>query len=148
MLDGKTGLSVLSDVINESIDNIFNTQEDIAKQICFNLKMNIAEQSLAPKQTTDVQAYLLYLKAEYLRVQAYQKEMSKIEQLLSSAHALDSTFLPVINALFTSTIFKRRYGLIEPDTAQEMASLYLNKMYALDSNSYYYRFDNGIYHLE
>ena len=117
------------------LDIIHRIQEEIALQIGHELRFSVQEHALNSYNTSNIQAYLLYLKHLYLLSTDAFNSQEEMRRLRNEAYALDSTFLPVV---FTQAMWNEN---------EELAEVYLNKMRQIDSTSPYTMAASAVYQM-
>jgi adenylate cyclase len=111
LLDTTDGRTLWDEKFNGTMDDIFEIQEKTALDITNGLKLKLTpeeERSLESKMTDSVEAYELYLRAEYLRAIGAQETALEAIETVRKALLLDPNFaeLCVIQADLHMFLYK------------------------------------------
>jgi eukaryotic-like serine/threonine-protein kinase len=109
------GLSVWSDSYERRTNDIFNLQDELAHDIAGALHTTLsdpsADSTLAPRGTTNLGAYDLFLQGRYLVAQGGATPLRHAIQLFKEAVAADSTFARANGAMAIAYVLLPRYGV-------------------------------------
>ena len=151
LVDASTNREVWAQTYKGKLDDIFDIQEQVAKQIAeaLKLKLSLNEKVALTKRSTDnAQAYDLYLRGKEYLYQLTKKSVEYSIQLFEKAIELDSRYAAAYGVCSTAyallyTLFRREENL--KDISQELglkALMYDNysaDAYAALAQTYFYR---------
>jgi eukaryotic-like serine/threonine-protein kinase len=129
------GLSVWSDSYQRRANDIFSLQEELAHDIAGALHTTLtdpsADSTLAPRGTTNLGAYDLFLQGRYLLAQGGVTPLRRAIQLFKQAVAADSTFARANAAMAMAYVLLPRYG-VRADSVIPFAEQAANRALAFD----------------
>ncbi len=106
LIDGDDGTDILSESYDVKLEDVFGTQESIARKVASALDVVVStsqESRLARLGTRNVEAYDLYLRGtDYLRKSADTTTLSKAESYIRQAMAIDPQFASAYAAMCES----------------------------------------------
>ena len=120
LIRASDGFHVWSEVYDRTVDDIFNTQDEIARKVGYALTESLLGEDDAPVAgvaTADPDAYDLYLQARKARATYSYGGLKAAEELLKGALLIDPDFLDAKTELASSYIHQFETGLMEPDEA-------------------------------
>jgi TolB-like protein/Flp pilus assembly protein TadD len=151
LVDAAINREIWAQTYKGNLEDIFDIQEQVAKQIAeaLKLKLSLTEKVALTKRSTDnAQAYDLYLRGKEYLYQLTKKSVEYSIQLFEKAIELDTRYAAAYGVCSTAyallyTLFRREDSL--KDTAQELglkALMYDNysaDAYAALAQTYFYR---------
>lgn len=121
LIRASDGYHVWSDNYDRELDDIFGIQDEIAEKVGFALSVSLLGEGSGTKvagvQTTDPDAYDLYLQARRERATYSYGGLRAAEDLLKGALLIDPDFIEAKTELATSYLHQLETGLMERDEA-------------------------------
>jgi TolB-like protein/tetratricopeptide (TPR) repeat protein len=121
LIRASDGYHVWSDNYDRELDDIFGIQDEIAEKVGFALSVSLlgagSGTKVAGVQTTDPDAYDLYLQARRERATYSYGGLRAAEDLLKGALLVDPDFIEAKTELATSYMHQLETGLMEQDEA-------------------------------
>ncbi|MBT8089858.1 MAG: hypothetical protein KJO01_06600 [Gammaproteobacteria bacterium] len=121
LIRASDGYHVWSDNYDRELNDIFGIQDEIAEKVGFALSVTLLGEGgntgVAGVQTTNPDAYDLYLQARRERVTYSYGGLQAAEDLLKGALVIDPGFVEAKTELATSYIHQLETGLMEQDDA-------------------------------
>ena len=121
LIRASDGYHVWSDNYDRELDDIFGIQDEIAEKVGFALSVSLLGEGSGTKvagvQTTDPDAYDLYLRARRERATYSYGGLRAAEDLLKGALLIDPDFIEAKTELATSYMHQLETGLMEQDEA-------------------------------
>ncbi len=120
LIRASDGFHVWSEVYDRTVDDIFNTQDEIARKVGYALTESLLgpeEAPVAGVDTADPDAYDLYMQARKARATYSYGGLKAAEDLLKGALLIDPDFLDAKTELAASYIHQFETGLMEPREA-------------------------------
>ena len=120
LIRASDGFHVWSEVYDRDLDDIFDTQDEIARRVGYALTRSLLgaeETRVAGVDTADPDAYDLYLQARKARATYSYGGLKAAEDLLKGALLIDPDFLEAKTELAASYIHQFETGLMEPRQA-------------------------------
>jgi TolB-like protein/Tfp pilus assembly protein PilF len=117
LVSGESEEHLWSEMYDRKLDDIFEIQTDIAKQVARSLKVKLLHgevermESRAPVNTP---AYSAYLKGRTLLVSRTEADLNAAKELFESAIALDSTYAPAYSGLADAFALLATYSTVVP----------------------------------
>jgi eukaryotic-like serine/threonine-protein kinase len=132
------GLSVWSDSYERRANDIFNVEDELAHDIAGALHTTLsnpsADSTLAPRGTTNLGAYDLFLQGRYLLAQGGITPLRRAIALFKQAVAADSTFSRANAAMAIAYVLLPRYGA-RADSVDPLAERAAQRALAFDPQS-------------
>jgi TolB-like protein/Tfp pilus assembly protein PilF len=136
LINGESEEHLWSEKYDRKLDDIFEIQTDIAKQVAKSLKVKLLHgeveriESRAPENSS---AYSAYLKGRVMLASRTEVDLRAARKLFESAIALDPDYAPAYSGLADCYVLLRDYSLaIPPSTAKQQAQELVSK--ALELN--------------
>jgi adenylate cyclase len=136
LINGRSEEHLWSEKYDRKLDDIFEIQTDIAKQVANSLRVKLLPKELdrmesrAPLNTS---AYSAYLKGRALLVSRTEADLKAAKELFESAIAMDPIYSPAYSGLADAYIFLADYSsIISPSIANREARGLVSK--ALEIN--------------
>lgn len=110
LVEGSTGDPVWTDRLDRSVNDIFELQDDVARNITDALRIRLTDseqRSMRRRSTSDLQAYEYFLRGRYHHNQYTAEHNLKAETMLRKATDLDPAFAAAHAAL--SEVYVQRY---------------------------------------
>ena len=121
LIRASDGYHVWSDNYDRELDDIFGIQDEIAEKVGFALSVSLLGEGgntrVAGVQTTDPDAYDLFLQARRERATYSYGGLRAAEELLKGALLIDPDFIEAKTELATSYMHQLETGLMEQDEA-------------------------------
>ena len=121
LIRASDGYHVWSENYDRELDDIFGIQDEIAEKVGFALSVSLlgegGNNKVAGLQTTDPDAYDLYLQARRQRATYSYGGLRAAEDLLKGALLIDPDFIEAKTELATSYMHQLETGLMEEDEA-------------------------------
>lgn len=121
LIRASDGYHVWSDNYDRELDDIFGIQDEIAEKVGFALSVTLLGQGgdtkVAGVQTTNPDAYDLYLRARRERATYSYGGLRAAEDLLKGALVIDPDFIEAKTELATSYMHQLETGLLEQNDA-------------------------------
>lgn len=121
LIRASDGYHVWSNNYDRELDDIFGIQDEIAEKVGFALSVSLLGEGgntkVAGVQTTDPDAYDLYLQARRQRATYSYGGLRAAEDLLKGALLIDPDFIEAKTELATSYIHQLETGLMQQDEA-------------------------------
>ncbi len=120
LIRASDGFHVWSEVYDRTVDDIFNTQDEIARKVGYALTQSLLgpdEAPVAGVDTADPDAYDLYLQARKARATYSYGGLKAAEDLLKGALLIDPDFLDAKTELASSYVHQYETGLMEGQEA-------------------------------
>jgi TolB-like protein/thioredoxin-like negative regulator of GroEL len=92
LIEARTDTNLWSEIYERELDDIFAIQNDVAKQVTAQLKVNLIEPE-SPPHKVNPDAFLLYLQARHLFNQFTKNAWEESERLLETALQIDPDFV-------------------------------------------------------
>jgi TolB-like protein/Tfp pilus assembly protein PilF len=136
LVSGESEEHLWSEKYDRRLDDIFEIQTDIAKQVAKSLKVKLLQreveriESRAPENTS---AYSAYLKGRALLTSRTEVDLKAARKLFESAIALDPAYAPAYSGLADCYVLLRDYSLaIPPSAAKQQAQELVSKALKLN----------------
>jgi TolB-like protein len=127
LIRASDGFHVWSSNYDRTLENIFAIQDEIAQKVGFELSESLlgaTDQQLAGVQTTNPDAYDLYLQARRERATFSYGGLKAAEDLLKGALLIDPDFVEAKTELASSYIHQWETGLMDlDDTSSEVMAI-------------------------
>ena len=120
LIRASAGFHVWSEAYDRTVDDIFSTQDEIARKVGYALTESLLgpdEAPVAGVDTADPDAYDLYLQARKVRATYSYGGLKAAEDLLKGALLIDPDFLDAKTELASSYIHQFETGLMEAQEA-------------------------------
>jgi TolB-like protein/tetratricopeptide (TPR) repeat protein len=120
LIRASDGFHVWSEAYDRTVDDIFSTQDEIARKVGYALTESLLgpdEAPVAGVDTADPDAYDLYLQARKARATYSYGGLKAAEDLLKGALLIDPDFLDAKTELASGYIQQFETGLLEPQEA-------------------------------
>ncbi len=120
LIRASDGFHVWSEVYDRTVDDIFNTQDEIARKVGYALTQSLLgpdEAPVAGVDTADPDAYDLYLQARKARATYSYGGLKAAEDLLKGTLLIDPDFLDAKTELASSYVHQYETGLMEGQEA-------------------------------
>ena len=117
LIRASDGFHVWSEAYDRTVDDIFSTQDEIARKVGYALTESLLgpdEVPVAGVDTADPDAYDLYLQARKARATYSYGGLKAAEDLLKGALLIDPDFLDAKTELASSYIHQFETGLLDP----------------------------------
>ncbi|MCF6287669.1 MAG: winged helix-turn-helix domain-containing protein [Proteobacteria bacterium] len=134
LIDSKTSNHLWSQTYDKTMDDIFQTQDEIAYAVSEKLQVSILPKP-QKKALVNLEAYTEYLKAKYLSQSNTRENNKESELIIRKSIALDPDYAPawqfLANNVFT---LNYDYGVKTVKSRTEIATYAINKAIELDPN--------------
>ena len=120
LIRASDGFHVWSEVYDRTVDDIFNTQDEIARKVGYALTQSLlgpGDAQVAGVDTADPDAYDLYMQARKARATYSYGGLKAAEELLKGALLIDPDFLDAKTELASGYIHQFETGLMGPQEA-------------------------------
>lgn len=131
LIRASDGFHVWSEVYDRTVDDIFNTQDEIARKVGYALTESLLGFDEAPAggvATADPDAYDLYLQARKARATYSYGGLKAAEDLLKGALLIDPDFLDAKTELASSYIHQFETGLMQPKEAVDQIRVIIGEV--------------------
>ncbi len=137
LIDASTDKHLWSEIYDRevTVDNVFDIQTEIAKEIAKTLKASISSKqqlSLDQRPTQNLEAYQAYLQARQLMLSRTRDGLTKAQELLEKAATLDGEFALAYAYLGIVHILKPSYLGLPEGEQNKLVREYLEKAEAID----------------
>ncbi|BDQ02148.1 adenylate/guanylate cyclase domain-containing protein [Ignavibacterium sp.] len=137
LIDTLDGYHKWSDTFDRDIKDIFQVQDEIATTIVSTLKKSLKIQDSQKKPlvkipTTNLEAYQLFLKANYFWNKWTPTDIRRSLQLLKKSVEIDSNFAQGFSALAACYVYLGAIGQLPNQIANEEAKKYALKALSMD----------------
>jgi TolB-like protein/DNA-binding winged helix-turn-helix (wHTH) protein/Flp pilus assembly protein TadD len=122
---------------NRPFTDVFNVQENIAREIALNLRLHITgaeQEQLARRNTENTEAYRLYLQGRFYWNKRTPKDLQKSTEYFGQAIALDQNYALAYAGLADAFAQIANYGGAPPREAMPKAKEAILKALSLDNN--------------
>ena len=131
LIEAESDSHMWSATWDRTLDDIFQIQDEIAKAVVELLKIELLGD--APRtQTTNGDAYAMYLQARELIGHRSEAGFKQAEELLSRALDIDANYAPAWASLSRSYWLSGSVGVRRPDNSARLAREAANKALAID----------------
>ncbi|HUF50760.1 MAG TPA: BTAD domain-containing putative transcriptional regulator [Longimicrobiales bacterium] len=125
LIDGRADRQLWQESYDEAFSNVFDVQEDIARQVARKLRLSLLGQTDAPAlvHRVDSEVYDLYLRGRYQWERRTLHSIHEAIQLYRQAIARDSTYAAPWAGLADAYVLlgAHDYGMMAPDEAHPRA---------------------------
>jgi adenylate cyclase len=130
LVNGQSEEHLWSEKYDRKLDDIFEIQTDIAKQVAKSLKVKLLQgevERIESRAPVNASAYSPYLKGRTLLVSRKEEDIKAAKELFESAIAIDPIYAPAYSGLADAYSFLGQYSSVIPRTtanrrARELAS--------------------------
>ena len=132
------GYHLWSERYDRELDDVFAVQEDIARRIVEKLKLRLGaepQRSLVRRQTTNIEAYNLYLQGRYFWSRRYAGFLQRAIESFEKAIASDPAYALAHGGLAEAFSLLGVYAILPPRVAIAKAKPCADRAIALDPNS-------------
>ncbi len=131
LINGKTEEHLWSEKYDRRLDDIFEIQTDIAKQVANSLRVKLLPNELdriESRAPVNASAYSAYLKGRALLVSRTEADLKEAKEIFESALALDPAYAPAYSGLADAYMFLGDYSSAIPlSTAERQARELVSK---------------------
>ncbi len=120
LIRASDGFHIWSEIFDRTLDNIFEIQDEIAQKVGFALTQSLlggSDRALAGVQTSNPEAYDLYMQARRERATYSYGGLQAAEDLLKGALLIDPDFIEAKSELAASYVQQLETGLMDPREA-------------------------------
>lgn len=138
LIDTLDGYHKWSDTFDRDINDIFQLQDEIASTIVNTLKKSLKissqQKPLVKIPTTNLEAYQLFLKANFFWNKWTPADVRRSLELLKKSVRLDQNFAQAYSALAACYVYLGAIGQLSNSTAYEEATKYAEKSLSMDES--------------
>lgn len=138
LIDTRNGYHRWSESYDRNIEDIFSVQDEIAKAITKKLKESFSLEPEPPKMirsyTSNMEAYNLYLKANYYWNRWTPNDIRKALELLKKSIKIDPDYALSYSSLSACYVYLGAIGQLLPKDAYPLAKKYALKALSLDES--------------
>jgi eukaryotic-like serine/threonine-protein kinase len=135
LINASDGYHLWSERYDREMDDVFALQEEIARAVVNTLKVHLTAGSEAPlmrRHTDDLEAYHLYLQAQYYWTRRYAGFLTKAMEYFERAIARDPRYALAHAGLANAYSVLGLYGLVAPKEAFPRAAAAARRALELD----------------
>lgn len=136
LIDTRNGYHRWSESYDRNIEDIFSVQDEIAKSITNKLKESFSlipnSQKMVKSYTNNMEAYNLYLKANYFWNRWTPHDIKKSLELLKKSIKIDPDYALSYSSLSACYVYLGAIGQLPPKDAYPLAKNYAMKALSLD----------------
>jgi serine/threonine protein kinase/TolB-like protein/Flp pilus assembly protein TadD len=136
LVNAKDGFRLWSQTYDREMRDVFAIQDELARAIVRALRVRLEGRDsarIAPRQTTSLEAYTLYLKGRSFWSKRTGDGMRQAVAYFERAIRIDSAYAPAYAGLADSWNLLAAFGHVAPEMAQAKARAILLKALELDS---------------
>lgn len=135
--DAKTNVVMWSATFNRELNDIFNLQSDISKQIVKVLKTVLTPEELElieRKSTENTQAYVLYMKGRYFEKKRTPEDLNRCLNYYNQSLKVDSNYSLAYAGLASAYMELAYYHLLPWNEGAVLGRKYAQKALSIDQN--------------
>ena len=139
LIDANNGFNIWSATYDRELENIFETQDEIAAAVTESLKVSLLGDTPKSRET-DTAAYQLFLEGQFLAHQGTNESLRQSISLLEQAVEIAPDYAPAWAALAGSYWWLSAYGGMPIDEGFDFADAAIQRALQIDPNhsrSYY-----------
>lgn len=132
LIEARTDTQLWSETYDRTVEDVFDTQADIAEQVVAQLKVELLRGNSLRVRHTDPKAYAAHLRARYVRRQNTGAAFENAIELYQEALAIDPDYPPAWEGLAEAYVYQALYGFRPIDEAFTLAREGINNALAID----------------